>query len=191
MPGRTPRAAVEAFSTPLRESLACILPPTVQLRAHGARLGESCLLALLGQRDPVRLPGPLKIGLFITHEYEVIEVGSGDERYRVHSRGYHYELSAEDGRTLVCYDWHPDGQVGDPVRWPHVHLRSYTAPINLSHGHWPSGRVSLESVIRVAIRDLQVPPLREDWEALLDKHEQAFADNASWGGPRPRSAAAP
>lgn len=178
---------MEAFSAPLRESVACILPPQYYLHAHGAKLGGRYVLALLGQHDPVRLPGPLRIGLFITHYYEVIEVGTGQERYRVHSRGYHYALSAEDGRTLVRYDWHPEGQVDDPVEWPHVHMRGYVVPVNLSRVHWPTGRVSLESLVRCAIRDLQVPPLREDWAALLDRHEQAFANYASWGGTRPRS----
>lgn len=189
LPGRTPQEAVEAFSAPLRECLACILPPTAYLHAHGWKPGGLYLLALLGQADPVRLPGPLKIGLFVAHYYEVIEAGTGDDRYRAHSRGYHYELSDEQGRTLVGYDWHPDGQGDDTVAWPHVHLRGYTRPVNLSHVHWPTGRVSFESIIRTAIRDLQVPPLRADWEALLDRHEQAFAEAASWGGPRPRSTA--
>src|SRR3954452_8646492 len=126
LPGRTPREAVEAFSAPLRESLACILPPTAHLHAYGEKPGQRCTLALLGQADPVRLPGPLQIGLFITHTYEVVEVGTGDERYRVHSQGYHYELSATDGTGLVVYDWHPDGQGADPVAGPHLHMRGYT-----------------------------------------------------------------
>jgi hypothetical protein len=163
----------------------------VQLRGRGEKPGSIHVLGFLGQADPARLPGPLKIGLFIAHDYEVIEVGTGDERYRVHSRGYHYELSAESGRALVIYDWHPEGAGDDAVAWPHAHLRAYTQPVDLSHAHWPTGRVSLESIIRTTIRDLQVPPRCDDWEALLDRHEQAFADHASWGGPRPRSTETP
>jgi hypothetical protein len=99
----------------------------------------------------------------------------------VHSREYIYELTSGEGRSLIRWDWHPDGQAGEqPVSWPHVHLRGYTQPVNVSRGHVPTGRVSLEAVIRYVIRDLGVEPRRADWAAILDRHEQAFVAARSW-----------
>jgi hypothetical protein len=183
MPGRTPREAVEAFSAPLRESLACILPPTAVLLAQGHRPdGGPYLLALAGQRGPATLEAPVPLGLFITHRYAVIESGDAPESWRVHSREYSYELTAADARPIMRWDWHPDGQAGeDPVAWPHVHLRGYTQPVDLSRGHVPTGRVSLEAIVRYLIRDLRVQQRRPDWAAVLDRNEAAFIAHRSWG----------
>jgi hypothetical protein len=176
--GNTPREAVEAFSAPLRESLACILPPTVVLLAQGYRPGGGpYLITLAGQRGPVVLDAPIPLGLFITHRYDVVESGDPRAPWRVRSREYIYELSTTNERQLLRWDWHPEGQAGEtPVAWPHVHLRSYTQPVDLSHGHVPTGRVSLNAIIRYLIRDLKVRVRKPGWAAILDRNDLASID---------------
>jgi len=166
----------------MRETLSCILPPTAVLLARGHRPDAGPhLLALAGQQGPVSLDGPATIGLFMAHRYDVVPSGDARVPWRVHSREYIYELTSRDRRCLLRWDWHPDGQAGEqPVRWPHLHLRGYTEPVDLSHGHVPTGRVSLEAVVRYAVCDLGVVPRRADWAAILDQHERAFVAARSW-----------
>jgi len=81
------------------------------------------------------------------HRYEVVESGDPDSPWRVHSREYIYELSTADGRTVMSWEWHPDGQIGEAgITRAHLHLRCYTEPVNVSRGHVPTGRVSIEAV---------------------------------------------
>ena len=46
--------------------------------------------------------------------------------------------------------------------------------------HPPTGRVSVEAVVRFLIEDLDVVPRRDDWGAILDRHEEAFRRSRTW-----------
>jgi hypothetical protein len=46
--------------------------------------------------------------------------------------------------------------------------------------HVPTGRISLEQVIRHVI-DLGAKPLHDDWEVRLDESESPFMAHRSWG----------
>jgi hypothetical protein len=52
--------------------------------------------------------------------------------------------------------------------------------VTLHKLHLPTGRVSIEAVIRFLIEDLEVAPLRDDWRAVLDRHEDLFRQTRSW-----------
>jgi hypothetical protein len=187
LPGKTPREAVEAFSAPLRESLACILPPTVFLRAQGEQAdGGPYLLTLLGHRGPtVPLGGPHGIGLFIALYYSIMATADPQAPWRVQTRGYRYQLTVRDGRELVGYHWHPGSLDEGAVEFPHAHFHTLTDPPGLSKPHWPTGRVPLESVIRLALRDLGVPAQRPDWAAVLERNEAIIRRWSSWGSGDP------
>jgi len=138
--------------------------------------GGPHILALAGQ--PVRLGGPYNVGLAITHLYAVVPTAEPSAPWRVSSREYHYELTTADGRQLLRYDWHPTGR--SATTWPHLHLRRHTTPVDLSRAHVPTGRVSLEAVLRFAIEELQVRPLRPDWRSIFDEAERAFVESRTW-----------
>jgi hypothetical protein len=44
----------------------------------------------------------------------------------------------------------------------------------------PTGRVSIEAVVRFRIEDLDVVPRRPDWDRVLERHEQAFREARTW-----------
>jgi hypothetical protein len=116
------------------------------------------------------------------HRYDVAPNSDAQAQWRVHSRAYSYELTAPDGRDFARYDWHPQGQDGEDgaIDWPHLHARGYTRPVDVSRMHLPTGRVSLEAVIRLAIRDFKVPPRRPDWQQVLASSEQTFRQERTW-----------
>lgn len=59
---------------------------------------------------------------------------------------------------------------------PHLHVHVRTAPIDLSKVRLPTGHVSLVAVIRMAITELGVEPLRADRHDVLERDERAVAD---------------
>ena len=64
---------------------------------------------------------------------------------------------------------------------PHLHVTSQagTAAITRKQ-HIPTGRVSLESVVRFAIAELGVRPIRDDWGRVLDAGQAAFDARRTW-----------
>jgi hypothetical protein len=189
LPGRTSKEAVDAFTAPLRQSLSCILGPAAVLKGTGdAPTGGPYLVVLYGQTGPAPLGGPHNIGLVFQHTYVVVPTGEAGSRYRVHSRSYSYELTTTDERPLLRYDWHPDSDDEGAIPYPHLHLSGHTKPVDLTHAHLPTGRVSLEEVLRFAISQLAVPVHRDhqaDWAQILEANEAAFRAHSSWGGSRP------
>ena len=68
---------------------------------------------------------------------------------------------------LLAYHWHPRGK--SPVVNPHLHVR---ANIQLGERwlgkvHLPTGAIELEDIVSLAVNELAVEPLREDWERLI------------------------
>jgi hypothetical protein len=44
---------------------------------------------------------------------------------------------------------------------------------DLGRAHLPTGRIGLEHVLRLAIRDLGVEARRDDWREVLDEAQEA------------------
>ena len=82
--------------------------------------------------------------------------------------------SASHGRELAGWHWHPGGS--SPWRQPHLHV----AGGRFGECHLPTGRVSLEEVLRLLLAELDVRPLRDDWPAVLDEVEAAFREWRTW-----------
>jgi hypothetical protein len=89
---------------------------------------------------------------------------------------YDYRLSRSDGAELLSWHWHP--HILD-FRWPHMHVAR--GPVS-RRAHLPTGRVSIESVIRLLLMDLGVRSLRPDWAAVLDETEGLFLRYRRWSG---------
>lgn len=80
--------------------------------------------------------------------------------------GYAYEISYPHGPMVLAYHWHPAGRRHGTT--PHLHLGVRLDSIDPSKVHLPTGVVPLQDVLRFAIADLEVEPLRDDWRAVLD-----------------------
>ena len=80
--------------------------------------------------------------------------------------GYLYAIGYEDSE-LVSYHWHPSGK--STITQPHMHVGAAVQIGDqwLGKVHLPTGMVGLEQVIALAIVELGVEPLRDDWERLI------------------------
>jgi len=159
---------------PLRRALSCIT--TAQLFVPGGKKpGETEALAL--SEDPLRLRSTRvgDIRFILGHQFKVVQDGA--RSWHVSTTWYRYHLTDGHGRELLAWHWHP---ATSP--YPHLH-----APAGLIEPrvHIPTGRVSVESVIRLLLSDLRVPPTRahaDDHEQVLDDCEGPFIQHRRWHG---------
>lgn len=117
-----------------------------------------------------------RLRLRLQQQYEVVETDAADPGlWRVSTRAYRYRVDASDGSEIVSWHWHPAGSSHE--RRPQLHVPEH---LHLGKSHLPTGRVSMEAVVRFLIADLQVTPSRPDWESVLDEAERAFLDYRTW-----------
>ena len=173
MLARTPQEAVGAFLTPLRRAIACIT--TAQL-AGGFQPGKlHGLIFRPAEGGYIRLPGERPLRFRLIHLYRLNASGSG---WAVSTVGYTYQLELTDGREIVSY--HYDSRPQSKVKTPHLHVRGLHTPLSLGKAHFPTGRISIEAVLRFAIEELDVRPQNPNWEDVLWQTEQAFFQKRSW-----------
>lgn len=55
------------------------------------------------------------------------------------------------------------------MTWPHLHAYGAKESVELHKLHPPTGTVTVGSVVRFLIEDLDVQPLRPNWQAILDR----------------------
>jgi hypothetical protein len=157
---------------PLRRALSCIT--TAQLFVpRGKRPGEIEALALSEDPLPLRSAriGPLRF--ILGHQFKVVQ--DGRHSWHVSTTWYRYHLTDPLNRELLAWHWHP---ATSP--YPHLHV---PAGLIEPRVHIPTGRVSMESVIRLLLSDLQVPPAREhasDYGQVLDDCEGKFIEHRRW-----------
>lgn len=121
-------------------------------------------LSLAGS-DPVRLAAEHPLTLDTGEHYRVRE---GNDGWEVEVVAYFYAL-ARDDEDVIVYHWHPYGR--SSIRHPHLHVRAdlQIGERWLSKVHLPTGLVTLEDIIRLAIEDLEAHALRDDWKRLIDQ----------------------
>ena len=112
-----------------------------------------------------RLRASSPLDLFVLFELVTIQDELPSGRWPTPDGGYRYEFRLADGPLLLAYHWHPVGV--SPVTTPHLHLGGALQGINLAEAHLPTGPVVLPDVLRFAIVDLGVDPLRDDWREVL------------------------
>jgi hypothetical protein len=173
LPGRNPTEAREAFLVPLRKSLSCITDAV--LYVPNKQTGE--LEALTLSDDPLKLrrgapPSDNFVQLSIGHQFKVVH---DDDGWHVSTAQYAYDLLDSDGKQLIAWHWHP----GTGMSIPHLHLHVPTGPINHKM-HLPTGRVSIEAVIRLLIDEFEVLPVRDDYEDILREAEAKFVQYRRW-----------
>jgi len=80
---------------------------------------------------------------------------------------YHCALEDQDEREILTCHLHPHIA---HVTFPHLHLGpgAMASRPELSTAHLPTGLVELRDVLRCAVRDFAVAPLRSDWADVLD-----------------------
>ena len=127
----------------------------------------------------VSLDHPDGLEWSVMHGYERVNAS-------VHTSSCCYDIRMPGERDLFQFHWHP---ATPPIRQPHLHMRH--APGASRRFHIPTSRISIESVIRFAILELGARPIRQDWQAILDRNEQAFAERLTWSIRPPSGPAGP
>lgn len=104
-------------------------------------------------------------------------------KYTVSTKHYLYSVLDHDLNDLVGFHYHPELDQ-DPILHPHIHVyadgdKRYSG-FNLHRRHIPSGRVALEDVIEWLIVELEVKPIRDDWQKVLHDTREKFKRNKTW-----------
>lgn len=83
---------------------------------------------------------------------------------------YAYLVLDREQRIVAAYHWHPVGL--SPEVTPHIHVGCRTPVVDFARAHLPTGHLLLPTVLRAAIAELGVDPLRADWSAILERAER-------------------
>lgn len=183
LPGKGPAEAFGKFVEPLQRALSCVTS-SVLIGSHDSRKPggvRSVAIPPPGQ-EYVKLPGERGLQFMAAVEYELVKVDDPDRGpWKVRTRQYRYHIVEADFTEIMLFHWHPDGS--SDRKGPHMHLgRSQLTPeAVVSHKtHIPTGRVALESVVRLLIMELSVPALRDDWETVLSEGAERFVQWRTW-----------
>jgi hypothetical protein len=169
LPGNTPAEAREAFHAPLRRCLDCIT--TDQLYARPRRPGDTELLTLTRHPLPLRSAQLGRVQLALSHWYRLTRDGP----WHATTTGYEYRLIFGEHQELAAWHWHPAPLPGPD--FPHLHITN--EPLT-RRAHLPTGRVSIESVLRLLIDDLGVPARRADYAEVFGAAERDFIEYRRW-----------
>lgn len=195
MAGETPAEAVQNYVDPLQKAVSCVTKAVLDV-SGGYYASDKPHSLAFGGGLPQRLSGS-NLYLSIVQLYRVVEDEDLERGlWRATITQYVYTLrrastswESDKPETLISYQWHP--RPGARYNYPHLHLgaASGIGPAGESllsnKSHIPTGRIAVEDVIRFAISQLGVRPLREDWSEVLDETQGRHERYRSWGGSRP------
>jgi hypothetical protein len=177
--GKTPREAVHAFLDPLGRSLRQFTLTPLNVSGGYYVAAEPHALTL-GDGGPVTLGGSSRLQISLSQRYRVIEAPEASGPWKVTTAGYFYAIADAEEREIVSFHWHPEGE--SYMVTPHIHLGpgAEVGHRSLADAHLPSGRVSIEQVLRLAVA-LGAEPLLEDWERELDRSQRLHEEWRQWG----------
>jgi hypothetical protein len=178
--GRTPEEAVRNVLAPLAAVVNCVTDQGfVSRRPRTDDQWRTAYFqggfAILDRRNGNALK------LDIARRHTVSEAEGERGPWTVGTTEYIYEVTDESDEPIATFHWHPAAaQAGDEEHWPHIHAYGAREILTLHKLHLPTGRISLEAVVRFLIVDLDVVPRRNDWSDILDRHEAQFRQLCSW-----------
>lgn len=156
----------------------------LQVKRDGYWPAEAPHAVTLRSGQPVALRGDVGLHLRVTQHYRIIEDPELGERgpFKCSTTAYWYSLENEQESEILAYQWHPDGS--SAITWPHLHIgeAGHVGWPHLREAHLPTGRVALEEVLRLAIHEFAVEPLRNDWEEVLARTKGAYEAWRTWPG---------
>jgi hypothetical protein len=166
--------AVHALLDPLQQAISCVA--NAKLVASGYDLARERQALALNRGLPVPLRGASRLSVKVIHHYRVVEI-EPHRGWHAHTTGYLYTFQEQSSeREIIAYHWHPWPTL---PAFPHLHLYA-GAEVGypyLPKSHLPTGRVTLQAVLRLALTELAVLPARgreRDWATILDATEASF-----------------
>lgn len=165
---RTSREAISALSEPFGTVLRCVTSAYVDVRSPAKQPTGSLALNL---GIPVRLRAQLPIFLSARMFYRLEQ---HERLWQAGTSAYWYSLH-DERHEILAYHWHPEQTPN--TTFPHLHLEagSGVQRDELTRAHLPTGGVTLAAFLHMVIRDFGVEPRRNDWHAVLTRHDTAFA----------------
>lgn len=132
--------------------------------------------------DPVSLRSDPKLAFSAGQKFRIVE---NDDResgpFQATTIEYWYEFSVTNGPKLLTWHWTPETVEAGQRRYPHLHVESGIidphgpfVPDTLGKTHIPTGRVSIEAVVRFAIEELGAQPVRHDRDEVLAEGYASF-----------------
>lgn len=177
--------AVRRFVDDRQAALSCVTPERLSFaQYHQSDRLHSVWLA--DDAAPVPLRGAFRLGLAVALGYHVVRDAGVAGGWTLSTARYIYEIVDAQGDSLFEFHWHPDGS--SRVGTPHLHIRptlkvgegSLDLYRAVTKSHIPTGHLSLEQVIRFLLPEVEVEPLRKNWEAVLQATE---ARHREWRAP--------
>ena len=156
--------AVDNYITNLQKLLSCVTRSVINAEIYQPAPAPHFLT--INDGEPVLLSGPSRLQLAL-RQYFVTVDSAQSSAWQIQVSSYFYELLDSDGREVLAYHWHPRGN--SPVATPHLHLEqgARVGRPEVRDAHLPTGDVSLNAILRVLIEEMDVRPLRPDWESVL------------------------
>ena len=173
---RNSHAAIERHKGVIQRSLSCVCSDVWQ--------ASESYLVLNNGRTPIQLrrSGMGPIYFSATQQFHTAK-GTGPRwrDWKVYTDGYAYTVSEDPdlSHELISWHWHPTTRLDT-----HIHVgKQHPTHSGLAEYHIPSGRVSLEQVIRFLIADLGVTPQRPNWDGVLSDSHRRFIEYRRWADP--------
>jgi hypothetical protein len=190
--GESPYEAFDNFRSPLQRAISCVNREAHlwALGSNGYAPGQTHALTP-DAGEPVDLAGEPRFRLAFLFTYRIEKAEGEHGPWKVTTKAYFHALETEDGQEIIAYHWHPEQ--GSAYNFPHLHIG---AGVGASLGdihkyHFPTGRIALEDVLRLAIKEFGVVPWRSDWEEVLEQTQSIYEARRTWHGSIPAGAPEP
>ena len=189
MAGENPHEAFDNFRQPLQRALSCVNADAhlwALVGSNGYSPGQEHTL-VPNRGEPVKLSSERNLSLMSSFVYRVVEAESERGPWKVQTTAYRHALEDGNALEIIAYHWHPSQ--GSAYNFPHLHIGTgIGASLSDVHKyHVPTGRIAFEDVLRFAIRDLDVQPVRDAWEEVFDETRGRFETWRTWSGSGPQS----
>lgn len=181
MSQRDPTEVLDIYARSLQIALHCVTAAKIRRPSLNAT-GHATLLC--DRDEPIRLVRSAdRRQIFFEFRQSIHvddRVADSGQSNEVSIEIYEYKILDSRRQELFVFHWHPASR--SEATWPHVHIGSVA--INAAGGgmeagfyehfsrlHVPTGLLVIEQVVRFLITELQVTPLRDDWDVVLQPEE--------------------
>ena len=179
MKGRNPQEAVSNFKDVLEKALGCITFERLTVtRVKRYELDEVYSISLK-RMSAVPLAGAL-LTIIAGQRVRVIHDPIGGFRVRTVSYTYEFQTNESAPKEFLLFHWTPEDERA-AVRFPHMHIgpalterQLVIRPGNLHRAHIPTGRISIEKIIWMTIKEFGANPTHGHLEKVLKKSEEEF-----------------
>lgn len=186
MAGRNLTEAYRNYIKPLQAALNCITAARLTLRKGDELILNKPFSVVLNDMDAVRLKGITPIDFTAGQIVRIIKTDDVDRGpYKVSTVRYFYTFwtTGDQPEEILSFQWTPEETGPGVVPFPHLHIgpaiisgQNVVRSKDLHKAHIPTGRVSIEAIVRLAITELGTTPQKRRWERILNQSELAFTE---------------